>query len=487
MGSNAKSRVVTRRLRVFPYEANPVSALDLDRFEALALHAPVLADAFVTLSTDLALVIDSGGTILRVAQRAGAPIVTDPSAWVGRAWADTVTAGTRRKVEAILSEATLSGLARRREVGLLDAGGDNLPIAYTAMRLGRDGPVLAVGRDLRAVAAIQQRFIDTQQELERGYWNARQAEARYRLLFQVASDAVFTLDADGRHVREANPAAASLVDTAPSRWEGVPLLGLFDAASQPVVRDVLNRCRQGGGTAEAKVRLQHGGDDVRVVGVLFRFVGEPRLMLRVSRIAPLDPSHADPRQLLARLVDTAHEGVIVTDAQGLVGAANPAFVRLVGEASEAAVLGRSLTLWLGRVPSDVPVLIDSAREHGLAHLSRSALRGPEPRAGDVDVCAVLLSDQDPERFGFTILPREAVVRPFEASREGAYGAMLSSGSRSIWPVPHWRGLRATWPLPRPCWGYRTNRRCDACWIQERRMAELRCSSGGRGRAEQRGH
>ena len=65
-----------------------------------------------------------------------------------------------------------------------------MPVAYTAIRLGEHGPVLAVGRDMRAIAAIQERFIETQQDMERGYWNARQAESRYRLLFQVATDAV---------------------------------------------------------------------------------------------------------------------------------------------------------------------------------------------------------------------------------------------------------------------------------------------------------
>ena len=37
-------------------------------------------------------------------------------------------------------------------------GAGDIPVAYTALRLGKGGPVLAVGRDLRAIAAIQQRF-----------------------------------------------------------------------------------------------------------------------------------------------------------------------------------------------------------------------------------------------------------------------------------------------------------------------------------------
>jgi hypothetical protein len=51
-------------------------------------------------------------------------------------------------------------------------------VAYTALRLGPDGPSLAVGHDLRSVARIQQRFLLVQQELERGYGLALREAAR---------------------------------------------------------------------------------------------------------------------------------------------------------------------------------------------------------------------------------------------------------------------------------------------------------------------
>ena len=49
-------------------------------------------------------------------------------------------------------------------------------MAYTALRLGPDGPALAVGQDLRTLARMQQRFVRVQQELERGYVAAMAAE-----------------------------------------------------------------------------------------------------------------------------------------------------------------------------------------------------------------------------------------------------------------------------------------------------------------------
>jgi hypothetical protein len=94
---------------------------------------------------------------------------------------DTVTAETRHKVQSLLAEVAGTGLGRRREVNLArDTEGttteEGIAVAYTALRLGADGPLLAVGQDLRAVARMQQRFVRVQQELERGYVAALAAE-----------------------------------------------------------------------------------------------------------------------------------------------------------------------------------------------------------------------------------------------------------------------------------------------------------------------
>ncbi len=173
--------------------------------------AAEVAEAFVTLDSDIALVIDENGVVERVAQSAATPMSAVASGWVGRPWAEVVTGDTRRKIELMLTDLNVTGVARRREVNLPGEGGQ-IPVAFTALRLGRAGPVIAAGRDLRAISAIQQRFLDVQQEMERGYWRARQLESRYRLLFQVATDAVMTVEAHSMRVVEANHAATVLFD-----------------------------------------------------------------------------------------------------------------------------------------------------------------------------------------------------------------------------------------------------------------------------------
>jgi hypothetical protein len=158
---------------------------DADPPELVALSAwapDELAKTFVALSGDVALVVDPAGLIRSVAQAGADQIVPDVQGWVGRRWADTVSEDSRAKIEALLAEVAASGIGRRREVNHPIAAGATVPVAYAAIRLGAGGPALAVGHDLRAIAAIQQRYLESQQALERGYWRTRKAEARLRWL-----------------------------------------------------------------------------------------------------------------------------------------------------------------------------------------------------------------------------------------------------------------------------------------------------------------
>jgi len=141
---------------------------ELAELAAVAGYAPHLAQAFASLACDMALVLDGDGVITRVAHNPSGNLSAMTDGWVGRPMADTVTPQTRSKIVRLLDELARQGLARRREVNL-PADGHEIPVAYTALRLGPSGPSLAVGQDLRAVAQLQQRFMRVQQELERGY------------------------------------------------------------------------------------------------------------------------------------------------------------------------------------------------------------------------------------------------------------------------------------------------------------------------------
>ncbi|MCM0609557.1 MAG: hypothetical protein KA711_11305 [Ideonella sp. WA131b] len=147
----------------------------------LAQYAPELARAFASLACDIAMVVDREGTITAIAHNEARSLASVSEGWLGRLLGDTVTPQTRHKVDKLLADVGTTGIGRRREVNLLrssggTAGDEEIPVAYTALRLGAEGPALAVGQDLRALVRMQQRFVRVQQELERGYVAALAAE-----------------------------------------------------------------------------------------------------------------------------------------------------------------------------------------------------------------------------------------------------------------------------------------------------------------------
>ncbi|MBL8330344.1 MAG: hypothetical protein JNJ71_16015 [Rubrivivax sp.] len=147
----------------------PDAAREMD---ILAAWAPELAETFASLACDVALVLSTGGMVLK---RAATPSYDkDTAHWQGIAWIDTATPDSRRKVQALLDEVTQQGRSGRHEINHHGIG--TIPLAWRAARLGRDGPILAVAHDLRAQAEMQQRFLAAQEALERSYWNAQRQQ-----------------------------------------------------------------------------------------------------------------------------------------------------------------------------------------------------------------------------------------------------------------------------------------------------------------------
>lgn len=137
--------------------------------EVLAAWAPELAETFAALACDLALVIDHAGVILKQACTDQPSL--DTTGWVGREWVSTAEPDSQKKLIKLFNEVMASGRSRRYEVN--HVGPPAAPVAWRAVRLGRDGPILAVGQDLRTQAELQQRFLAAQEALERSYWNAQ--------------------------------------------------------------------------------------------------------------------------------------------------------------------------------------------------------------------------------------------------------------------------------------------------------------------------
>ena len=284
------------------------------------------------------------------------------SDWVGQRWSDTVTGESRQKIEELLRDSASTGRPRTRQVNHPSSRGADVPVQYSAIAIGDGAKIVAVGRDLRTIAALQRRLVDVQQSMERDYARMRNSEARYRLLFQITSEPVLIVDGASLLVTEANAAAGRLLGKTPKRLSGRSFPDLFDAEGGKAVNGTLANARVAGKADPISVKLVETKGDVSVNISAFRQEGAVHFLVRL--VPPNADVSTGSRTRLLEVVEKLPDGFIVTDVDCKILSANSSFLDLVQLTSEQQAIGRPLDKWLGRHATELSVVVNNLREHG---------------------------------------------------------------------------------------------------------------------------
>jgi transcriptional regulator PpsR len=263
---------------------------------------------------------------------------------------------------------------------------------------------MVFGRDMRAAAALQQRLVDAQQSMERDYWRLRDAETRYRLLFQIGAESMLIVDAATQTIAEANPAAVELFGDSVQRLIGSPFPIGFDEAGIETALALLANARAGGQSVEARVELARGRGEVTIAASMFRQENASMFLVRLARVASTGSAVESPNlsAVQLRLVQSAPDCLVLTDTEGHIASANAAFIELAQLANEEQARNESLSRWLGRTGVDLSVLISNLRQRGSVRLFATTLRGEHGAVTDVEISAVLLTQGNQPYLGFSI-------------------------------------------------------------------------------------
>ncbi len=374
--------------------AHSIPDAGLDRDAAVAL---------IAAAGDFAVVVDGAGVVRDVsAHDAGEAVAEDSKAWIGRPWVDTVTVESRGKIEALLKDVASTGASRRRQVNHPTADGPDIPIAYTAVRLGTEGGLVAVGRDMRAIATLQQRLVETQQAMERDYWRLRHVETRYRLLFQISSEAILVVDASNRRIVDANDAAGRLFDRSPEKLVGRTFPIGVDSTAELALEEALAHARTAGRSNAVELRLANGGPLVEASVSCFRQDTVSLFLVRLTTAGATTAGDPAGDADVAELLTNAPDGFVVTDLDGRVLSANPAFLHLVQLTGEREAHGRLLSDWIGRPGADLGVFLAMLRKHGAVRLASTAVRGEQGGTGEIEISAAASATGDQSRIGFIV-------------------------------------------------------------------------------------
>ena len=391
---------------------------------------------------DVTLLLDMGG-VIREAKVSSQLTGESVNGWLGCSWDETVAEFVSDKVRRMVADTRESGVSAFRQVTQRFPSGREVPIEYTTVLLGGRTGMMAIGKSLMAVAELQSRFVAAQQTVERDYWKLREVETRYRLLFNHSSDAVVLVRAGDCTIEEANPAAIRALGLdLPPNGARKNLLAAIQKREQAPLRAMLQRAQDGGKAPGALVHLGPQGEAWMVRASAVRGDPGPMLLLQLVSANPRDASamgHEIPAA--DATIECLADGFVLIDAGGIVRVANQAFADMVDMTSAASVLGHGLERWIWRPGADVPALIATLRDHGIARLFPSALRSELGSESDVEISAATVTKGQARFFGLVI--RDIGRRLTRLRDPKQMNALIESVAEPVGRLPLKQLIRST--------------------------------------------
>lgn len=358
------------------------------------------AASAIAKAADIAIILDGAGVVVDVAVNSDELAKVDVRHWIGHTFSDLVTVESRIKTEA-LREDDATGLRRWRQVNHPVIGAGDIPVEYAVIHLSADGSRILAGRELSGIANLQQRLIAAQQSMEREYARVRGAEARYRVLFQLTSEAILIIDAATERVVEANPAALALLAPKSPKVASVSFASLLAAPDASTAEGLFATVRASGNSETTTVRTA-GGHAVTLVVSLFSQGGKAFFLARArdahdGESAPLSPSP------LIEVVDRMPEGFLICNDEGRILTANAAFIELTHNASIEQMRGEPISRWIGRTGVDTNLLLGALDKYDSVQRFATVVRDDHGGSEAVEIAAVSVTADDGDRlYGLSV-------------------------------------------------------------------------------------
>ena len=383
----------------------PVQAFKAPKTSLGNLDAEAAA-VLISAAADIALIIDEAGVIRDAAFNSEdlALEMEGQESWLGRPWVDTVAEDSRPKVAAMLQDVAARALPRWRHINQGALRGTSVPILFSTVRLGDGGRVVAFGRDLRPLSALQQRLVEAQQSIDRDYARLRNAETRYRMLFQLWTEPVLILESGSHKVLEANRAADQLLGRGGKRGTARSFLEMFAAEGLGPIDQLLASVRATGRADDVRALLAEDGREVLISATPFRQENASLVLVRLTY--PQGEAGAivlpKAKSKLLKLIESVPDAFVVTGQDGRVLTANAAFLEMTQLASEEQAVGEQLERWLGQPGVEMEVLTANLRQRGPVRLFATTMRGEYGATVDVEISAVSVMNGVGPCFGFAI-------------------------------------------------------------------------------------
>jgi transcriptional regulator PpsR len=399
---------------------------------------PEQFNEIVTTAADLAIVLDTRGTVKSVITNPLNPTLGRLDHWKDRDIREFMAEDSLSKLESQL-EAYRDGrksAVDAIEVNHFDNANWEFPIRYTIHKTNNPDIILMLGRDLRPIAELQHRLVKAQLALEKDYETHRDYETRYRVIMEAARDALALVDVASGRIIDLNSAAAQILGAEADTLTGGAFTQEFEGRRRGEFIEGLVLAAGDDTGGSVQVTTRRGKAEVTIHPIVFRAAGEKCLLCRIESAKSTETVAAELSSTLAQLYREGPDAIVVTDTHGVIRSANEAFLGLTDTGSLSDVKGKSLGEYLARGSVDLKVLTDNAARSGKMRMYATRLEGAYGSQLSVELSATHLNTGGMSGFAFVIrdTSRMEVVREpasVMATVPGTAGPVSDDAMRNV--------------------------------------------------------
>jgi transcriptional regulator PpsR len=338
---------------------------------------PEQFNEIVTTAADLAIVLDTEGTVKSVITNPLNPTLGRLDHWKDRDIREFMAEDSLTKLETQL-EAYREGQkakAEAIEVNHYDNANWEFPIRYTIHKTGNPDIILMLGRDLRPIAELQHRLVKAQLALEKDYETHRDYETRYRVVMEATRDAFVLVDVASGRIVDLNTAAGQLLGDDPDTLAGSAFAQEFDGRRRGEFIEGLVLAAADEALGQVTAQARRSKTEVTIDPIVFRAAGDKVLLCRIEASSSTETVTADLSRTLSQLYRDGPDAMVFTDANGMIRSANESFLSLTDAGQLIDVKGKSLGEFLSRGSVDLKVMTDNAARSGKMRLYSTRLEG----------------------------------------------------------------------------------------------------------------
>ena len=335
-------------------------------FGSIPVIEPEYLGGVLATSSDIALLVDTNIEINSLLLNKSEKSYGNLTHWIGRKLTDFLTTESIPKLLSAITklesgETVLYGL----ELNHVDNAQWQFPIRYNIHRLGNDGKIILLGRDLQTVSENQQKFVKAQIAVEQSIEEKRELDAHFKILLSKTTDSLALINAGSGEVMFSNPTFQETFFRDGDDLENISLQSLLsNRAERKGFIEKITIAAHGNYDVSEELNTNKGEIIFSINPDIYRAAGQQIL---ICKFFPKTIRKKGEQELIENLLSTFHnspDAIIFTDIKGTIQYTNERLLDLTNSSHKNDVVSKNLSEFLGRGEIDLAIMLENVLKSG---------------------------------------------------------------------------------------------------------------------------